>query len=335
MFTQARIKLTAWYLCIIMLISVMFSVAIYRNLTSELERGFNRISQRYLQEYGPIPSQLRPEILEPSYLQSSEDRIKLELIYVNLFILVVSGIGGYILAGITLSPIKKMIDEQNRFITDASHELRTPITSLKSEIEVYLRGKNHNEKESKQLAKSNLEEVNNLQTLSDSLLELAQYQKSPSQQAFTSVSLLNIVEKAEKKLQNIAKQKNIMIYVKMVNLKVMGDEESLTQLFGILLDNAIKYSPQNTKVTINAVKIDGFVKITIKDEGMGITEKDIPQIFDRFYRADNSRTKQDVAGYGLGLSIAKKIIADHKGSIRVSSTLNKGTTFTLELPAFK
>lgn len=334
MFTSARIKLTTWYLLIIMLISIMFSVTLYRILTSELDRGFQRISARYTQEYGPVPTPVRPEFLEHAYLQASEERIAWTLVYINLIILVVSGVGGYILAGITLKPIRVMIDEQNRFITDASHELRTPLTSLRSEIEVYLRGKKHTPEEAQALLQSNLEEVAALQTLSDSLIELAQKEKSPYTKSFATVSLLPIVQSAVKKFQTPAKQKDITIKTKVTNETVCGDEERLIQLFGIFLDNAIKYSPKKTTVTIATKRVDGFVSISITDQGVGIDEKDIPHIFDRFYRADSSRSKQTIPGYGLGLSMAQKIIVEHGGSITVKSKEKKGTTFTIRFSTF-
>ena len=332
MFTTARIKLTVWYLLIIMLISVMFSFTLYRTLTAELERGFHRISQRYTEEYGLIPQSATPDVLEPAYLQATEDRIIWTLVYINLIILGVSGVGGYILAGVTLKPIREMVDEQNRFVTDASHELRTPLTSLRSEIEVYLREKKPTLVEAHALITSNLEEVNNLQILSDRLIQLAQYQQSPKQQVFAAIALGEVLEHAIKKAQKPANQKHIALHASIEPCSIQGDNESLVQIFSILLDNAIKYSPKNTTVTIRAKKIDDSVAVTVTDEGIGIEEKDKKHIFDRFYRADTSRTKQDIPGYGLGLSIAKKIIHQHKGSIQVTSAIDKGTTFTVQLP---
>lgn len=330
MFTTARIHLTIWYLLIIMLISVMFSFSLYRVLTAELEQGFHRISDRYTREYGSLSP--KPEMLEPAYLQAEEAKVAWELVYVNLFILAVSGLGGYLLAGVTLKPIREMLDEQNRFIADASHELRTPLTSLKSEIEVYLRGNTHSVKESTTLLESNLEEVNNLQALSDNLLQLAHYQHWPKQRIFALVTSNEIIENAIKKVQKLAKQKNISIHTNMQSYTIKAHKENLTQVISILLDNAIKYSPGNTKITITSRKTSTHGIIAITDQGIGIGVKDKEHIFDRFYRADSSRTKQDIPGYGLGLAIAKKIIAEHHGSIHVTNTSKNGTTFTINLP---
>lgn len=333
MFTTARIRLTIWYLLIIMLVSVMFSFSLYRISTTELEQGFHRILDRYTREYGPLSP--KPQILEPAYLEAEEARVAWQLVYINVFILIISGVGGYILAGLTLRPIKNMLDEQNRFITDASHELKTPITSLKSEIEVYLRSKHHNTKEADKLLKSNLEEVNNLQTLSESLLSLAQVQKPPKPHIYTNISLKHVLQKAIKKGEKMAKQKQIILHAALDDYTITGEEDSLLQTFSILLDNAIKYSPERSEVIITTQKIDGHVQIAIADNGIGIAEKDIPHIFDRFYRADISRTKQAIPGYGLGLSIAKNIITQHNGNIKVKSIVDKGTTFIIQLPLAK
>lgn len=332
MFTSARIRLTIWYLLIIMVISIMFSIAIYRILTSELEREVYRISNRYVATYG----QLFPggqDLQESAYLQASENRIIWTLIYINLVIFGVSGFGGYLLAGITLKPIRVMLSEQNRFITDASHELRTPITALRSEIEVYLRGKNHTVAAADTLLASNLEEVGNLQKLSDSLIKLSNNQTQ--NHIATTVALSEVLQDAVRKVQKYAKQKQITITTKPLPAAVSGEKDSLVQLFGILLENAIKYSGAKSEITIKSHKKDGSVEVIVKDQGIGIAKKDIPHIFDRFYRADTSRTKQQTPGYGLGLSIAKKIIEAHHGSIRVESEPGKGSTFIVALPRNK
>ena len=103
-------------------------------------------------------------------------------------------------------------------------------------------------------------------------------------------------------------------------------------MFYIFLDNAIKYTPKKGTITIGGKKERNNIKIEIKDTGIGIDKKDLPFIFDRFYRADKSRTKKSVPGFGLGLSLAKKIITLHKGQISVKSKRQKGTTFAVKLP---
>ncbi|MCX6791763.1 MAG: HAMP domain-containing sensor histidine kinase [Candidatus Gottesmanbacteria bacterium] len=327
MFKTARIKLTAWYLLIIMLVSASFSLAMYRVLTSELDR-LERV-QRVRVELR-LPGG-RP-VLDPDLLDETKNRVKLILILINLIILSGSAYAGYILAGRTLNPIKDMVDEQNRFITDASHELRTPLTSLKSEIEVNLRDKKLSLVQAKALLKSNLEEVNSLQILSDGLIRLTQYQQEHNGLAVADVSLADITREAVRKVANAAKVKRITITNDISDIHIQGNKTALTELFVIFLDNAIKYSPKQKTVHFTGKKSDGYLLVDIADQGVGIDEKDIPHLFDRFYRADKSRTKTNVPGYGLGLSIAKQIVDQHNGTIRVASKPHKGTTFTIELP---
>lgn len=329
MFQSARLKLTAWYLLIIMAISVAFSVAIYKVLEAEFAR-VERI-QRLRREL-QLPFQFRRPVIDPEVLQESQNRLWATLILINLGILGTAGVAGYFLAGRTLKPIQDMVDEQSRFITDASHELRTPLTSLKSEIEVNLRDKNLNLADARKLLESNLEEVNSLQYLSDNLIKMTQYQKVDDRHIFERVSLAGALNEANRKVGNLAKRKNITIKSKITDVEILGDRQSLVELFVIFLDNAIKYSPKGKTVTLTSQKMDGSVEIKIIDQGIGIDEKDIPHLFNRFFRADKSRSKSESGGYGLGLSIAKQIAEEHKGSIKVESQLGQGTSFTIRFP---
>jgi len=338
MFHSARIKLTAWYLLIIMLVSFSFSMVIYRMTTFELDRIERtqrlRIERQLPESFRMAPSSnnvfLRP--LDPELIVETKNRLKMLLAFINLVILMVSTGGGYFLAGRTLRPIKEMLNEQNQFITDSSHELRTPLTSLKTEIEVNLRNKKLTLGETKKLLKSNLEEVNRLQALSDGLIKLSQYQKETNGLTFTEVSLNSVFNEAVKKVANLARNKKIDIVNKINDLKIQGNKQTLVELFVIFLDNAIKYSPQKTKIKLTSKKTDNHVLVYIIDQGIGIEEKDMPHLFDRFYRADKARTKSEMTGYGLGLSIAKQIVDKHHGSIKVQSQPKKGTVFTVQLP---
>jgi len=343
MFHSARIKLTGWYLLIIMLISTMFSVGIYRIISNELDRveqiGRTRLQRRLLEQQRLIPPQTyrNPQspfmfFLDPDVIEETKNRLKMMLLIINLSILGGSALAGYFLSGRTLQPIKDMIDEQNRFITDASHELRTPLTSLKSEIEVNLRDNKFTLNDARKLLKSNLEEVDNLQILSDGLIKLTQYQKRSNGLIVSKVSLKKIIGEAVKKVSPLAKNKHINLVNEIENETIEGSNVELTEMFIIFLDNAIKYSPEKTTVNLSAQKKDGHILISIKDQGMGISQDDLPYLFDRFFRTDKSRTKKDTPGYGLGLAIAKEIIDRHKGTIRVQSKVNEGTTFTIELP---
>src|SRR5690348_8980046 len=158
MFQSARLKLTAWYLVIIMLVSVTFSVAFYRAATVEIQHVIERI--RFLQQQSnqlqlPTPPNA---IITLDQLEDVKIRLQYALIFVNGVIFVLAGGAGYFLAGRTLKPIQVMVDEQNQFISDASHELRTPIATLRAEMEASLLEKHLSDKEARKLIGSNLEE---------------------------------------------------------------------------------------------------------------------------------------------------------------------------------
>lgn len=342
MFNNARISLTAWYLLIIMIISVMFSTIIYNVESNEIER-FEQIQRlrifRRLQERGIVipnyqspPPPFQIQYSNPELLEEQKQRLLLVLIIMNLGILCISGGLGYVLAGKTLQPIKEMMDEQNQFISDASHELKTPLTSLKSAFEVYLRDPSPSIHESKTIMKESIVEVNKLQTLTESLLNLALFKKPHNHSIHTIVATTEFITEAINKMKPIAKKRQINIEFIPIDYKIKGDKYILRDLIVIFLDNAIKYSPMKSKITIQVTKKMNHVLISITDQGIGILKKDLPYIFNRFYRADTARSKAVFEGYGLGLSIAKKIVENHFGYIQVSSIHGKGSTFTVVLP---
>jgi signal transduction histidine kinase len=331
MFEKARLKLTAWYVLIIVVISVGFSIVIFDLVSREVQRF--AVAQRFrLQGTYIYSEELHPDV---DLMNEVKHRLFLIFLGINGGILVVSGGLAYLLAGKTLKPIAVMLDEQNQFISDASHELRTPLTSMKSAMEVGLRDKEMEIKEARQILAENIEDVNKLQSLSDHLLQLAQYQKPDNKVILEEVAVAGIVEGAIKKVGPMAKIRKITIDSSEVEkVKIKANKYNLNDLLVILLDNAIKYSPKGKVVMVSAKRNDGSVVIKVTDEGMGIDPKDLPHIFERFYRADSARSKEETDGYGLGLSIAKKIAELHRGNITVRSKVGEGTTFTVKLPVF-
>jgi len=247
---------------------------------------------------------------------------------INVGVLFFAILGGYILAGRTLRPIKDMVDEQNRFVADASHELKTPLTALRTSLEVNLRDKTVVDKEIKNLLEKNLNQVIKLQSLTDNLLLLAQYEKG-KKHILKEVHLKQIIEDAYAQIESLAQNKHIQYKIEIKDELIRGEKELLTQLFIILFDNAIKYSPENTQVKVTSDITKSTIIIKVTDQGIGMFEEDKKHIFDRFYQADTARTKEKTDGYGLGLSIAQKIIEIHKGQINVESSVNKGSTFSI------
>lgn len=303
MFHKARIKLTIYYLSVIMVISLFFSIIVYRSLTFELNRIEN--NQR-IRRPNPV------FVIDPEIIKEAKQRIFFSLLTLNVTILGVSGVSGYFLAGKTLDPISKMVDEQKEFISNASHELRTPLASIKAQIEVGLRDKKLSVKDSREILNSTLEDVNNMSNLANYLLKLNKFQTINNGENFKKIELSKVIKSVVGKNDQI----------KLVSEKtfILGDADAITELFSIIINNAVKYG-ENKPIKVE-IKKNKTVSIT--DNGIGISESDLPHIFDKFYRADKVRNKD---GYGLGLSIAKQIVENHNAKIKVVSKLGKGSTF--------
>ena len=333
-FKLAYAKLVISYVMIVMIISIAFSVVIFNISSREIGRGLNRQAgalrniQIQIGNGDDIPGL---EQMRMDQLDESSDHLKLNLIYFNLLILLLSAGASFFLARMTLQPIEEMMEAQNRFTADASHELRTPLTAMRTEIEVNLRDAKLDLDESKNLLKSNLEEIGKLEALSSSLLQLAQFQQEKNI-VFKKIAISKPVADAIEKVRKIAEKRGIVFDNQSLDIEISGDRHSMTELFVILLDNAIKYSPEKSKITITSSREKDSVVVKVKDEGMGIKASDLPYIFNRFYRADLSRNKEKIDGYGLGLSIAKRITELHNGTIVATSKSGKGSEFAVRLP---
>jgi signal transduction histidine kinase len=321
---QDVIRLTGTYLAIIMAMSVGFSVIFYSVSMNELDRRPHAIS---LTDIAADPD---TRLTFNDYLSNRAEEARtsllVDLILVNLMALISGGILSYLLAQYTLRPIEENMEAQAQFVSDASHELRTPLTALRTANEVALRDKKLKIADARAVIAENIEDITRLQSLADSMLGLLRDDTAGFQDG---ISLPDVVGEAMSMVVSQAQAKNISVEDATGDAMFYGNARSLTQLLTILLDNAIKYSPQGSAVHV-ASEIQGrSLVLTVKDEGVGMDEETVRNAFTRFYRAEESRS---TAGYGLGLSIAKKIVDAHHGKIAIESTLGKGSTFTVTLP---
>jgi len=278
----------------------------------------------------PIPPPRMRRGFDIDDLYEAKHQILWQLIKVNGSIILIFGISGYWLSGFTLRPIHEAMTEQNRFVADAAHELKTPLTALKTSLEVNLMNKKLSS-ETKSILNENLEDVIALQNLSEYLLLLTR--SSQQQIKLLPVNLLPVIESAIRRIKPLANDKEIKI--KNIsfdqNLKVLGDEVLLTDLLLIILDNAIKYSAKGSEIEISVNEEKKSLFISISDQGIGISSADLPNIFKRFYRSDKARSRTDTSGHGLGLSVAQELIKQLRGEIIVRSQIGKGSTFTIRL----
>jgi two-component system, OmpR family, sensor histidine kinase CiaH len=325
MFTKASLRLTAWYVAILMALSLMFSSWLFTEASNEVRTG---LDAQLLRPYANLlPKEEIGAYLDQQY-EASRWRIIGSLTLMNVGVLVAGSFISYFLARRTLQPIEDALDAQNRFTADASHELRTPLTSMKTEIEVALRDPKLPAKEARELLKSNVEEIDRLTKLSDGLLILARTGDAP---ALKKVAVADIAQKVAHRFEARANAKHMKLVTQLSPANGMAEPTQLDMLAGILLDNAIKYAPEKSTITVATTIQDNYACLTVHNEGSVISAKDLPHIFDRFYRADTSRTGGHTAGHGLGLSIAEKLAANMNGSIAVRSTKKAGTTFTVRV----
>lgn len=336
MFQSATLKLTAWYLAILMTISITFSVVIYQlnyrevsnrlqNLQHSLTDGMTIIvPNRDGSPYGYGPG-------SPFFSESQKagSQMALSLVYINLVVFVAGGLGSYFLARRTLRPIEEAHEAQSRFTSDASHELRTPLAAMKAELEVTLRDSKLSMEESREVLESNLEEVNKLIQLSEMLLKLSRLDHKKLER-----ERIDIVPLVDDVLKRYPKDSDRFDVTSRKKAVTTANEPAIFELVTILFDNAIKYSPPKSKIYVRVFEQRGNVGLEIKNSGKTIPEEVLPKLFDRFFRADTSRTESAKNGYGLGLAIAKKIVDVHHGEIQVSSK-DDTTIFTVYLPILR
>ena len=227
--------------------------------------------------------------------------------------------------------------ERRLFVSNVSHELRTPLTSVKSYLEALDDGA-LSEPVAPDFVKVSLNETNRMMRMVTDLLSLSRIDNETSQLEieltnFTAfiTFILNRFDKIKSQSQEDTKKYELIREYPITPIWVEIDTDKMTQVIDNILNNAIKYSPDGGKIKVGMKTTDAQLIISISDEGLGIPKKDLPRIFDRFYRVDKARSRAQ-GGTGLGLAIAKEIVKQQKGFIWAKSEYGKGSTFTIVLP---
>ena len=229
----------------------------------------------------------------------------------------------------TLGRLEQLFLTQNRFLTDVGHELRTPLTVIKGNVSL-MRRMNVIDPEALESIES---ETDRLTRLVSSLLILAQAESGHMPLDLKTIELDSLLFEIIQQLKVLSTDKIHFKVSEVDQILICGDRDRLKQVWLNLISNAVNYSPDGGTIDIKMRKEDNFAIISVKDEGLGIPEEDLPYIFERFYRAEKSRTRSSGSkGFGLGLSIAYWIIHHHGGRIEVQSKEGEGSTFTVYLP---
>lgn len=228
-----------------------------------------------------------------------------------------------------LARIEELFRVQQRFVADVSHELRSPLTAVRGNLDLLKRGAADDPAERQQVIEVIDSETSRMSRLVSDLLLLAR-QDAGVPIAKHPIELDTLLLEVYRQAQLSAKGVKLTLGAEDQAI-IVGDRDRLKQVFLNLVDNAIKYTPQGGEVTLSLSKDDTWVKVAVRDTGIGIAPENIPNLFDRFYRVDKARSR-DAGGTGLGLAIAKSVVDAHNGKLTVESEPGKGSTFTVWLP---
>lgn len=240
---------------------------------------------------------------------------------------------GAILVFHDITALRRLEQVRQDFVANVSHELRTPVSSIKGYAETLLDGALEDKDNAKEFVGIIYQDANRLANLINDLLDLSRIESGKMKMSFVALDAVSLIKRAVAVIENQARAKSIVLKFDLPeNLpKINADETRFSQVMINILDNAIKYSPEGGVAAIFAKVTDKMLQIDISDSGIGISENDLPRIFERFYRVDKARSRE-LGGTGLGLSIVKHIVSAHGGQVWVKSELGKGSIFSFTIP---
>lgn len=231
----------------------------------------------------------------------------------------------------TLARLEAAFSRMRQFSADVSHELRTPLTILRGETEVALRWVKEPE-EYRAILQSNLEEIKRMSEIIEYLLDLAKAEEGMLRLEPSEVTLNDLLNELVSQTKLLARQKGVVLaFEALYPVVISGDRLRLRQIFLNLLDNAVKYTPAGGEVRVVLDSAERYARVAVIDTGSGISEEDLPYLFDRFYRVDKARNRAD-GGAGLGLSLSRSLAEAHGGRIELVSQQGMGSVFTVYLP---
>lgn len=315
-FARARFRLALLFAGIVVILVVVSGVITYLNVRSDLQTAAR----------GAFSS----GETEQEFVTRSLSSFRWRLLAVDGAIILAVGIGGLLYARSTLRPIRDNVAAQKRFIADASHELRTPLTIMKTDFEVALRDPGLAQ-DARPVLRSGLEEVDRMTGMVEDLLTLSRIDAHQEQLVDERFDLAALARQTAEKLAGLAAASGVTVNAGGADTApAAGDERHTQRALANVLKNALEHSPGGT-VEVQAVVASGLSSVTVTDHGEGIPPGELEHIFDRFYRADPSRS-QEHGGLGLGLAIARWALRRMGGDLVAESTVGSGTRMTLTLP---
>jgi signal transduction histidine kinase len=310
-FQKAKIKLTVFYVGVMFCILVIFTSILMFTMESRLRASLDGKVVITQEQEDPV--------------KSASDDIEVFIYSIDGLLLLIIAFSSYFLAGKTLKPIKDTLDVQAKFSADASHDLRTPLAIIMTESEVLLQDKDQSISDYKKVVESNLEEAKKMNLLVNDLLLIARGEnaKLEKEKVDLSALLLTIIHKMKQQIENknLSLEQNIQ-----KDIFTYANKTDIERAIKNILQNAINYTKAGSiKITLG--KESKKIMLEIIDTGVGINKKDMPFVFDRFYKAEHSRN--DESGSGLGLPIAKTLLERNGCGITITSDIHVGTKVTI------
>ena len=310
----------AFGLVLLGLVAVFFN-ALYRQIGDAILSGIS----------SGIGNKSSPEVLSTAIVTRIEEIRTSNFLTISLIFVAATALCGWIVARVTLSPARNALSAQKQFIGNIAHEIRTPLSVIKTNTEVTLLDPSLTA-DVKQALHSNVEELDRISEIINNLLSLSALMK-PERIEFKNVNLGEIADESIQKISSLAKTNDIEIVLRKGDeTTVWGSRTALLQIFGNIVKNALMYTPRGGRVDITVEPSGSYIRLMVEDSGMGIARKDLFRIFEPFYRTDQSRTRSQ-GGTGLGLAIVSELVKLHQGKIVIRSSVGRGTNVTILFPA--
>ncbi len=299
-----------------------------RTITLDDGRRARLLTYRLTRSDGPAALQLVRELSDQDQVLN---QLFVGLITLGTFSMALVGATSWWLAGRALRPAQEAWERQQRFIASASHELRAPLTLIRASAEVALRDLPPDESDQRALLHDVLAESDHMRRLVDDLLTLTRLDSGQLTLTKETIDLTALLASIQRQAARLGEQRGVAVELADVGGLVQADTERFQQVVLIALDNALRYTPAGGRITLAATPMERTVQIRVADTGCGIAPEHLPHIFERFYRADPARGREN-GNAGLGLSIAKGLVEAMGGRIAVESTVGVGTTVVISLP---
>lgn len=284
----------------------------------------------YLKDNGPFGVKIA--FMERSMYDNMLFQLLKNLILIGFVSLIALLFISIYLTNKSIIPIKETFKKQKQFIADASHELKTPLSIIKTNTSLILSHPDDTIKNQSKWINYINSQTDRMSELISEMLSLAKMDTAENKLPLSPINMSKIVESMILMFDAVLYENNIELETNISkNLFINGDKESLKKLFSVIMDNAIKHTNKNGNITVSLFSDKNKVKMIIRNTGEGIAQEHLERIFERFYRVDKARTRE-MGGTGLGLSIAKEILDRNNGTIDIKSKLNEGTEVVIRIP---